>query len=368
MSGYEVDQHVQVEFWEGRDRDSLASRPGWLGIGHDEHGAIFGEVMNADIGVPSFTMRCYRVDEYLRLDQMRSEGLLLDAGSSRNMVVVPGSEIAKAISHLRKPLAALEVGEQVTILRNPEHPAWMEPALTSEVSPEVSSGDSESSYVLPEDFDPLISTGVQITDRQGDKVRAANSFWYRPDGAQDGSGATIAVSEHALDGTHLPAEIPRKQREQAAAVVVETQPPQAQSASSHRFDRSVVVLGEHIETLRGALGQWNPHNEKMRPRIREASRLLALAEKDVDHSTRMAERLPDLGLRDETEVGRRREGLAEYLEQASEDLSGRMERIGVPVSPSRGTPNSGHRMRLAAMKSAPSPFSQPSASREIELG
>lgn len=366
MSGYEVDQHVQVEFWEGPDRDSLAARPGWLGIGHDEHGAIFGEVMNADIGVPSFTMRCYRVDEYLRLDQMRSEGLLLDAGSSRNMVVVRGSEIAKAISHLRKPLAALEVGEQVTILRNPEHPAWMEPAPVPDRFSKGISDDAESPFVLPKDFNPLIGTGVQITDRHGDKVRAANGFWYRPDGAQDGSGATIAVSEHALDGTHLPVEAPGAQREPAAAV--QARSPQDQSASPDRFDRSVTVLGEHIETLRGALGQWNPHNEKMRPRIREASRILALAEKDVDHSTRMAERLPDLGLRDEAEIQRRRGGFAEYLEQAADDLSVRMKRIGVPVSPSRTTPSAEHRLRLAATKNAASRFAEPPVGQAVELG
>lgn len=359
MSGYEVDQHVQVEFMEGRDRDSLASRPGWLGVGHYKHGAIFGEVMNADIGIPSFTMRCYRLDEYLHLDQLRAEGLLLDAGSSGNMVVVPGAEIAKAISQLRKPVAALEVGERVTVLRNPEHPAWMEPAL--------SSGESAGLYSLTEDFDPLVGTGVAITDRHGDKVRAANSFWYRPDGAQDGSGATIAVSEHALDGTHLPVEIPRPQREQAVAGV-ETGSAQPENASADRFDRSVIILGKHIETLRGALGQWNPHNEKMRPRIREASRLLALAEKDLDHSTRMAERLPDLDLPDEAEIQRRREGLGEYLEQACDDLDGRMEHIGVPVSPSRTTPSAEHRARLAAMMSAPSRFSEPPVGQGVGLG
>lgn len=348
MSGYEVDQHIQVEFLEGRDRDSLKSRPGWLGVGHDERGAIFGEVFNADIGVPSFTVRCYRVDEYLDLDRMRTDGLVLDAGSSGNMVLVPGTEIAKATSQLRKPVAALGVGEQVTVLRNPEHPAWKD----------VVEGEYGRDYVLPEDFDPLVGTGVQITDRQGGKVRAENSFWYRPDGKQDGSGSTIVVSEHALDGTRLPVEIDEPEREQSAAASGPVSP-KTEDAVPDRFDRSVSGLSERIETFDGVLQQLNPHSEKMQPRIRQGSRLLTLAKTEVDHFTGMTERHVDPDLLDEAEIRSRRDGFAGHLEQTSVELEQGMKNLGVQVPRPRTAPGAGHSERLAALKSAAPSFAEP---------
>ena len=107
---HKVESVVEVEFMEGRDEHSLKARKGWLGAGRTADGeTIFGEVMHGDLAtdagesLASFTMRCYRMDEYFKVNEVREQGLMLDFGSSRNMVVVEAEQAALALDSLPDP-------------------------------------------------------------------------------------------------------------------------------------------------------------------------------------------------------------------------------------------------------------------------
>lgn len=107
---HDVEAIVEVEFKEGRDEHSLKARKGWLGAGRTADGhTIFGEVMHGDLAtdagesLASFTMRCYRMDEYFKVDEVRDQGLALDFGTSRDMVVIEAEQVALALDSLPDP-------------------------------------------------------------------------------------------------------------------------------------------------------------------------------------------------------------------------------------------------------------------------
>ncbi len=326
--GPQVDQFITVEFQEGPGEDSLTSRPGVLGVGHDERGALFGEVMHADIGMPTFTHRRYRIDEHLRFDAMRQHGLMLDFGTSGQMVVVPGDQIAVALQRLRMPPTMLQKGDRVTLMRNPEHAAWMNRI----------EGEYGTHYALPDDFEPVIAEGAEITERDGGKVRAQNGFWYGTDGLQDGSEATLIRSELSLAGTPLPVS----QRAAAHA----HQDPQTEDAD--QFGRARALLDDRVVTLDAMMRQWNPHNEKMQPRIREATRLLDLAQRVSEQLTQAVDRLPRL--HSDGDGLRLRDTIAQHIGAAADTLERGMDRLGVPVG--RHQSSAPHKASLAALSSS----------------
>lgn len=92
---------VEVEMERTTRAGETVREKGHLGVGLDGRGPLFGEVMDAGRPYESFSMRCYRLDGYLRLDEMAEQGLVLDAGSSRDRVVVPADQVAKALQNLR---------------------------------------------------------------------------------------------------------------------------------------------------------------------------------------------------------------------------------------------------------------------------
>lgn len=272
MAGYEVDQVVEVEFLEGRDETSLSPQQGWLGVGHidgeDGRREIFGEVMYGDKDYRAFTMRCYHLDEHLGLDRMSHDGLVLDAGTSRDRVEVPADQVQKALHELRKPVSLLQPGETVTVLRNSEHPAWKD----------LVEGEYGTEYVLPDSFEPLVAHEVPITERREDPgrstgwndrpakttVRAANGFWYGPDGEQDGSSATLIVAERSLDGTALAAWVPDREGQPEHGASIATPAVAGASAASAVAES----LSNDVALLRQTVDQWNPHNAKQAPRVR----------------------------------------------------------------------------------------------------
>ncbi|MFI9629230.1 hypothetical protein [Streptomyces sp. NPDC052042] len=348
MSGRQVEQVIEVTVMEGRDEASLHPRKGWLGVGHDERGGLFGEVMHADIGMPTFTQRCYRVDEYFEdgfAAQAAGQDLVLDAGTSRNMVVVPAPEMQRALTTLRKPVAALAPGDHVTVLRNSEHPAYKDQV----------EGEYGTDYVLRDDFQPLVAHNVALTERMNSSVRGANGFWYDQEGKQVGSEATMVVSEQSVSGAHLPVALP-------------SEPVTPEPATTDRFDQATVALGEQITAYEGVVSQWNPHNEKMRPRIEEGRRLIDSAQTDLDHFGYLGRRFPEIPLIDAAEVARRRERVAEYLERSSAELSAGMDVIGVQLPVQPIAPSAEHIARLAELKRAPSRFEQPVSEHKTNTG
>lgn len=234
----QVDHTVEVEFEHGEAPGPVLSQPGWLGVGTHESGeVIFGEVVDAGRGRPRFTYRSYYLDEYLDLEQLAQDGLLLDAGGSSTRVVVPADQIRKAISQLPYP--------------------------------RVTSGTSRTAL-----------DGTVMSDHLGvDRVHAAHRD---PD---VGWGREVP-----LDGDRL-------------------------SQARERFAGQLQDLSDHI-------GEFNPHNPELQPKISKAQETIArgqglldspadFAKADADYFERVSDRtelyLESLGVpRAETSVGRPR--------------------------------------------------------------
>lgn len=352
---------IKLEFQEGRDRDSLKPVVGYLGVGHRGDDVLFGEVFNAQIDLAQFTMRSYRVDEYLALDKIREEGLTLDAGNSRNMVFVPADQIALALDNLPNPkqpgfsLSGAGIPEQAQ--RAPAPPRF---ATTVAHTVEVEFLEGPHAQALQprrgllgvgrhneDQLDPYGQQGAMIVgevieESPGVQTFSGHSILSRRAFPVDFAGnSNLSFGAQGAGDSERVLWISGAERARVMPLLPDLDHPGksltgadllAASAAKDRYDLAYEALDEQRATLDTTVSQWNSHNDAVKPKIEAYSKMVT----DVD--TFLATALD--------KAGGDREKTAALFVQTSEKLEPHLVKAGarkpeVPqfVAPASRTPD-----------------------------
>lgn len=278
---------------------------GYLGTGYDDSGrAIFGEVSvtpgrHQILDRFEFTHRCYQLDENLDLRTMATRGLALDAGqpgTNAGRVEIRPEHVGAAISNLHTPIAALRVGDEVKI----NHGVVGYPSERTVVERNDTTGDirvrdtgastalsRKAGTTLPEDvwFSP---DGQLNTERSGyveGDVREAQTYSLRNWLSGQGSAPVVAPRIDACD-------LQQSQRPQLTDEQIEQQ--SLEDPGSRGTELS--MWREDIDRIQERMGQWNPYNPEIAPRIERVTaqvnqmrELMDRLEQDMgEHSNRTA--------------------------------------------------------------------------------
>lgn len=168
---------------------------------------------------------------------------------------------AEAIDRMRRitGLRGVGVGDEVLLKRNLEHPAW-------NVRSEDEYGDIR--YEPKPDVDEVIGVVqvVEVADlglTRGQCLRMSSGNWFRMDGFQEGSEATMVVPLSPEAEQHIGLENVDLQAAESAVM----------ARRDYREQR------EHLQRL---VDNWNPDSPAMKPKIEQYQHVLDSAERLMD--------------------------------------------------------------------------------------